>query len=105
EMFQDHPLGIGVGNFYSVIGSYRFEHAGRDTHSTFLRCLTELGVLGTAALAGLFINAFRVLRWCQHTAARLPGHVDLAYAAIGLQIALVAFAACGLTITMTYCEE
>jgi O-antigen ligase len=105
EIFRDHPLGVGVGNFYSVIGSYRFELAGRDTHSTFLRCLTELGVLGTAALAGLFLNAFRVLRWCQRTAAQLPGHVDLANAAIGLQITLVALAVCGLTITMTYCEE
>jgi O-antigen ligase len=105
EIFRDHPLGIGVGNFYSTIGSYRFQLAGRDTHSTFLRCLTELGILGATALLALFCNAIRVLRRCQHLARSMEGNEDLANVAIGLQVAVVAFAVSGLTITMTYCEE
>jgi O-antigen ligase len=105
DIFKDHPLGVGVGNFYSTVGLYRFELAGRDAHSTFFRCLAELGIPGSVALLALFLNALRVLRWCQRAAAKLPNHGNLVYAAFGLQLALIAFAVCGLTITMTYSEE
>ncbi len=105
DIFKDHPLGVGVGNFYSTVGLYRFQLAGRDAHSTYMRCLAELGIPGSLALLALFANAMRVLRWCQRTAADLPGQEQLKYIAFGLQLALVALAVCGVTITMTYSEE
>lgn len=105
DMFQDYPLGVGVGNYYSTVGLYRFELTGRDAHSTYMRCLAELGIPGSLALLALFANGLRVLRWCQRAAAELPNPGDLTCAAYGLQLALVAFAVCGLTITMTYSEE
>jgi len=105
DIFKDYPLGVGVGNYYSTVGLYRFEFAGRDTHSTYMRCLSELGFPGAIALLALIANAMRVLRWCQKAAAALPNHADLKYAAYGLQLALIAYAVCGVTITMTYSEE
>ena len=45
-MVKDHPLGIGPGNFFQVVGRYRPDLEGRDTHSTYFRCLTELGIPG-----------------------------------------------------------
>ena len=44
SMFLDHPFGVGAGNFYSIIGQYSADLAGRDTHNTFFRCLAELGL-------------------------------------------------------------
>jgi len=51
RMFKDHPLGVGAGNFYQTIGQYAPQHAGRDAHNTFIRCMCELGIQGIAAFA------------------------------------------------------
>jgi O-antigen ligase len=46
KIFEDHPLGIGVGNFQSLVGEYAPEHPERDAHSTYVLCYTEIGIFG-----------------------------------------------------------
>lgn len=105
EMFADHPLGIGADNFFAVVGSYNPEMHGRDTHSTYLRCLAELGILGVAVLIALQVNALLILHRCRKRLALVEDNPDLQYAALGMQLAVIVFAVSGLAITMTYNEE
>jgi putative inorganic carbon (hco3(-)) transporter len=105
RMWADHPMGVGPGRFFGEIGHYLPEHPGRDTHSTYLRCLAELGIPGVIALGLLIVNAFRTLRWCKRTArAELDSH-ELTCFAWGLQVMLVVFLVAGVFMSMTYMEE
>jgi O-antigen ligase len=105
QIFLDHPLGIGPGRFFGVIGDYRPEYVGRDTHSLYFRTLAELGIFGITALLALIGNAFRVLRRCKKKALNLLHSTDMISTAIGLQLMIIAFITAGLTMTMTYSEE
>ncbi|MEX2286548.1 MAG: O-antigen ligase family protein [Planctomycetaceae bacterium] len=105
QIFFDHPLGIGPGRFFGVIGDYQPEYAGRDAHSLYFRTLAELGIFGVATLLALIGNAFWVLRRCKKKAHNLLYSPDLISTAIGLQLMIIAFVTAGLTMTMTYSEE
>jgi O-antigen ligase len=72
EIFRDFPLfGSGLGTFASAYGAYettsaselRLDHA----HNDYLETLAELGVVGTALLAGivLFLAVSAYLAWRQ----------------------------------------
>jgi O-antigen ligase len=61
KMVSEHPLGIGEGNFRKYVGVYSPTIPGKDTHSTFLRCLAELGVQGLLVYLLLIVNGFRIL--------------------------------------------
>ncbi len=105
RMWGDHPFGVGAGNFFGEIGHYLPEYAGRDTHSTYLRCLAELGIPGLIVLALLVGNAFRTLSWCKRTALRELESRELATSAWGVQVMLVVFLLAGVFMSMTYTEE
>ena len=79
QIFFDHPLGIGPGRFYGVIGDYRPEYAGRDTHSLYFRTLAELGIFGITALLAMIGNSFWVLHRCKKKARNLLGSPDCAF--------------------------
>jgi len=90
EIFRDFPLfGSGLGTFASAYGAYettsvselRLDHA----HNDYLETLAELGIIGTALLAGiiLFIGVSAYLAWRQRRnpqsrALALGGIVSLA---------------------------
>lgn len=105
RIFADYPLGIGADRFSSTIGQYLPDHPGRDPHSTYLRCLAELGIFGLAIFLALFINAFRMLYRCRQDAVGLEDEQQLRYAGFALQLCLIGYAVGGLTSTMTYTEE
>ena len=46
RMTLDRAVGIGVGNWYYEIGRYVPEFEGKDSHSTYVKCIAELGVHG-----------------------------------------------------------
>jgi len=68
EMFKDHPLGVGPGNFPIRFPEYQGkmfgEHGmwGRQAHSLWLTLLSELGIPGTVLYALLLRANWRSLR-------------------------------------------
>jgi O-antigen ligase len=91
RMVQDHPLGVGPGNFGARIGDYLPGEAGRDTHNTYIRCAAELGWPGIALFLGLIGNAFQTLTRHRRATADRPGFEDLAWHGFALQVALVMY--------------
>ncbi len=105
-MWQDHPLGVGAGNFYQTIGNYIPGYAGKDAHNTYIRCLTELGAQGFVLFGLLIGNAFLMLHRLRHNAQELPAFAqnDVMLLSFGMMCAIATMAACFLTISLTYVE-
>jgi len=106
KILRDKPQGIGAGNFLQTIGRYVPEHKGRDAHSTYVRCYTELGIQGIALLAALIYFTMRQARRTVRETTKLKGaeHEAALYMGYGLSVALVTILACGLTLTLLYIE-
>lgn len=107
KMWLDHPLGVGPGNFYQNIGSYIPEYAGKDAHNTYIRCLTETGILGFTLFSLILGSAFWVTYQTTSRAHILPTReqeYDIRVLAFGTRCALASILACCLTISLTYVE-
>jgi putative inorganic carbon (hco3(-)) transporter len=105
QMLEDHPFGVGAGNFFQTIGRY-FSIPGADAHSTFVRAACELGLQGIAVLLVVVASAFRML-WC------LPNKMEglpaterdrFTFLVYGLTISLTVILAAGMTISLLYME-
>jgi len=105
SMASDYPLGVGEGNFKTYIGLYDPGLEGRDTHNTFLRCLTELGVQGAFVFLLLIGNAFWILLKLKKKVRGLPENADFLWHIYALRIALIIYLVAGVFITHTYIEE
>lgn len=106
EMVSDHPLGIGIGNWYQTIGSYIPEYSGKDSHNTFVKCIAEIGVQGFFVFAFVILSGLHQTRKISSLSGRLPEEVsnDFNILAFGLCISIIIILTCGLTITMIYTE-
>jgi O-antigen ligase len=106
EMFKDHPLGVGAGNWYQTIGRYNEKFTRRDAHNTFLKTACELGIHGFAIFAAIIANAIIVLRRIRRRAEALPSQQrrDTLMLSFGLTTSLVAYLACCMTVTLIYIE-
>ena len=106
QMVFDHPLGIGVGNWYQTIGSYIPEYAGKDSHNTYVKCIAEMGIFGFLVFAFVIFFSLIEIRRLNRDAAHLPLDIqnDLKLFAFGIFITLAIILTCGLTITMIYTE-
>jgi putative inorganic carbon (hco3(-)) transporter len=106
QILSDHPLGIGVGNYFQVIGRYIPEYQGKDAHNTYLRCATEMGVQGLLVFLLLIANAFFTLRRTWVLSSELPEEhrENLVLICYGMAITLVVLLGCCLTISLTYVE-
>ena len=106
EMISNHPLGIGIGNWYQTIGRYIPEYESMDSHNTYLKCAAELGVQGVLVYVLFIFTAFLQLRRVRKISATLPQSVgnDLVLCSFGLTVSLSIILTCGLTITMIYTE-
>ena len=105
DMCLDYPLGVGVGCFRVMIGTYAPELARRDTHNTYLRCLTEMGLPGIGVLGALVISAAVCLNRARRWAWRCPHTWQIRYYAYGLSVTLVVMLTAGLFMTQLYIEE
>ena len=107
EMSKDYPLGVGVGEFFSHIGGYAPEMAGRDAHSTYLRCLSELGFLGFALLMAIICNSFLILRKVEKASSSLEHDRVVNYQLFiyATRLALIIYLTAATFITSTYIEE
>lgn len=105
SMANDHPLGIGQGNFFHYVGWYQPDIPGKDTHSTYLRALAELGFPGLFLILAMIWNAFKILRTQKRRIESQGLPHDLLLHVYAQSVAIVIFLAAGLFITETYIEE
>ncbi|MHB0954794.1 MAG: O-antigen ligase family protein [Pirellulaceae bacterium] len=106
RMWQDHPLGVGAGNFYQNVGTYLPNWPGTDAHNTYIRCLTEVGIQGLVLFLALIASAFLMLYRMRHDVAELPrpDQDDVILLSYGMTCTIATMAACFLTISLTYVE-
>lgn len=106
KMVADKPMGIGIGNWYQTIGKYIPEYTGKDSHSTYVKCVAELGVQGFTVFGLFVLYSFYLIRWVRLQSDLFEKEVSDDYKLItfGLFISLVVYLSCALTITMIYTE-
>ena len=56
QMFYDHPLGVGVGNFNQFIGNYSPTVTGLSPHSLYIQVAAELGIFGLLPAVSAFFQ-------------------------------------------------
>ena len=105
QMFLEHPLGVGVGNFGAEMGRFNRALARRDAHNTFIRCATEAGILGIALLAAMILSGFACLRKAQSWAWRCPHTWQLRYYVYGVGVSLLVMLTSSMFMTQLYIEE
>jgi len=104
DMAIDYPLGIGAGNWYNRIGWYKPESAGVDSHSTYIKCVVELGWHGVVVFAIIVFTAFRSLSAIRRSSHHSDSRFDLDIISFGLTISLYTYLTCCITITLIYSE-
>ena len=105
QMAKDHPLGIGADNFKKYIVQYSPDSKGRDTHSTYFRCLAEIGFQGLFVMLYLIYNSFKILFRIRKDTSDDEDHIRIRLYAYGITVALASYLIAGMFITMTYIEE
>lgn len=105
-MFKNNPLGIGPGNWYQTIGRYIPEYEGKDSHSTYVKCLVELGVLGISVFILLLLQAYYNLRKVYRGVENLSKEDanEFIHYYFAITVSIIALLTCALTITMIYIE-
>lgn len=88
EMWQDHPLGVGLGRFPQYIGRYSPAHPNMDAHNYYVLVMSELGPFGLVALAWLF---WRLLR-LSNRVRRATTYISAEAKALGIGFTVTIFA-------------
>ncbi len=104
RMWEDYPLGIGIGTFEQTIGKYNRRLDGSDSHSSYIDALVELGVQGFVLLSALIFCSFRELTRCRKLARGTPLQRDIDLQVYALRVSLVVFLFASLTLTRLYAE-
>ncbi len=84
RMAQDHPLGIGIGNFHRMVMEYvpRLTEE-RGAHNTYLACLAELGWPGAMMFGCVLLATLLRLGRIRRQARELPDALELQYGRLG----------------------
>lgn len=106
RMWSRRPWGIGAGNFHQFIGGYDHTRVGRDAHSSYVRCLTELGTQGFVLFMALLGSALLMLYRMRHDLRGLSEERqrDVMLLSVGLMCSLAVVMGVGLTHTLLYTE-
>ena len=105
EIFEDHPLGIGVGNFVKVIGDYDPRHYKRSTHNTLVVCFIELGLQGGIIFLLLVAGSLRYVYLSYSRAHASNAPLETQLLAYGFLISLVTYLVTSLGTQRFYCES
>jgi hypothetical protein len=105
RIIADHPQGIGVGNFPSVIGSYDPRYHKRSSHNTLVVCLTELGIHGGVVFILMAAGSLRLLYRAAKLADDTVNPIETKMLIYGLLVALVTYFVTGLGTERFYCES
>jgi O-antigen ligase len=84
-------IGIGMGNFRE------YSAENKAAHNSYLEISAELGVAGLLAYLILIVSPFLRLRQMEKSADEFDVHVSA-----GLQASLIAYAVCGLFLSLEY---
>lgn len=105
-MLKEHPLGVGAGNFPSMIGKYVPQHKGRDAHNTYVLCCAELGLQGLVVFMTIFLSAWLILKRVRRRCRELPPlySKDSLWIAYGIGVSICVFMFNGLTTSRIYNE-
>ncbi len=107
DMFRDHVMGVGVGQFQWQIRQYSEElnWIRRDAHNTYILCACELGVFGLmvylATLGGSWWTLNHAIRRARQ---RLPSPGRYELIIFASRISLVVYAVSGLFVSRLYTE-
>lgn len=106
RMVVNNPLGIGPGNWYQTIERYLPEYRGKDSHSTYVKCVAELGVVGISLFMLLLLQAYLNLKKVHDEATRLPEEVadEFRQYYFAIVVSMAVLLVCALAITMIYTE-
>lgn len=104
-ILADHPLGIGPGNFPTVIGQYNPRYKQRSAHNTIVVCFVELGVQGGMLFLCMIGGSFWFLWHAARYADRTKDPLETRVMAYGTLVALVTYLVAGLGTERFYCES
>jgi O-antigen ligase len=106
ELVQDHPLGVGAGNFPAHIGKYVPQHPSRDAHNTYVLCYSELGVQGLLLYLVILGSALALLRRVYMRLRRMPARMSGNYIWLpyGIALSVIVLMVNGITTSRLYSE-
>lgn len=117
RMVEEHPLGIGIGNYHRTVLEYvPTLTEERGAHNTFLACLAELGWPGGLLFVGVLVTVLWGLTLAKRRAiqmepfhplkyGRLSTRFHLAWHAVGLRAGLLGYFGSALFTTRTFSED
>ena len=105
KILEDHPLGVGSGNFPSVIGHYDPRYYRRSTHNTLVVCFTELGYAGGIIFLLMAFGSLRLLRVSARRSKETDDPVETTMMIYGSLISFITYFVTGLGTERFYCES
>ena len=105
RIFQDHPFGIGVGNFARVIGYYDERHYKRDTHNSLVECFVELGVQGGVVFLLMVSGSMWFLWRSVKLADQTRNPLETRIFAYGFFVSFITYFVTAMGTQRLYCES
>jgi len=106
RLLEDHPLGVGAGNFPGAIHGYLPQYAPKDAHNSYVLCYSELGVQGIIVYLLVIGSSVHILWRIRSKCGALPEQQrrDIALLNYGLAVSLSILILRGLTMSRLYTE-
>jgi probable O-glycosylation ligase (exosortase A-associated) len=107
EMFKDHPLGVGSGNFAVRFPEYQSDYMtrsmwGRQAHSLWFTLLSELGIPGVLLYLSLLGWNVRDLLRLRRLSRDEPVHGYAHYMSVAFIASLVGYLTAGTFLSVLY---
>ena len=105
KLMGDHPYGIGMANFPSVIGRYDARHYRRGSHNTLIICFTELGVQGGLVFTVMIVLTATTLLRCSRSAHLSDNPLETKLLVYGVIVSWTTYFVAGLGTERLYSES
>lgn len=105
RIFADHPLGVGAGNFPTIVGKYDAKHKKRSTHNSLVVCFVELGIQGGLVFGMLLCGSLYLLYQCMRLADQSADPLETRMIAYGFLISLATYMVTAMGTQRFYCES
>lgn len=105
KILSDYPMGVGLGNFARIIGSYDPRYPNRSPHNTLVMGFTELGIPGGLLFIAILMESLRLLYQCMRLAPFSDRPLETRLMAYGMMVAIVTYFVAGLGTERFSCES